>query len=85
VKTLNGGEAFVFPSMENIGKMFDLTCINHQFLRWSTKHPLYRSIHYFGVADGVEITKENAKYVFQECDCPYSDLRVIDKEGDHGA
>ena len=82
MKTL-AGKDFQWPAWQDIGPLFTMTCINHQFLRWSSKHPVHRSLHYLGLADGVEITKENVKYAFQECDCSYDDLRVIDKEEDN--
>jgi len=69
---------FQFPSWENIGEHFSLTCKNHPFLRWLTKHPASRNIHYLGLADGVEVTKENASYGWKECPCPFSDLEVIE-------
>lgn len=57
-----------------------LTCINHPFLRWSTKNPYQRNIHYLGLAKDVEVTEENAKYMWQECDCTFHDLLVIVEE-----
>lgn len=57
-----------------------LTCKNHPDLRWLTKNPYQRTIHYLGLADGVVLTEENAKYAWQECDCTFHDLMVIVKE-----
>jgi hypothetical protein len=57
-----------------------LTCTNHQNLRWITKNPYQRSIHYVGLAESVEITKENGKYMWQECDCLFANLVVIVEE-----
>lgn len=57
-----------------------LTCKNHPDLRWLTKNPYQRGLHYLGLADDIEITKENAKYMWQECDCAFIDLVVIVEE-----
>jgi hypothetical protein len=54
-----------------------LTCINHQFLRWSTKNPYQRGIHYLGPVEGTEVTPTTAGYRYQECGCSFHDLRVI--------
>lgn len=71
---------FKWPSCDDIGPAFLLTCRNHPELQWSTKHPTHRNLHYLGLADGVEVTKENAKYMWQECPCEWDDLLVIEKE-----
>jgi hypothetical protein len=67
-----------------------LTCVNHQFLRWSTKNPYQRSIHYLGIDQYVDyiegrveelhIPTEHAKYMWTECECPFAELRVIVEE-----
>lgn len=54
-----------------------LTCVNHQDLRWTTKNPYQRSVHYIGLADGIEITAANARYTWQDCECDFRDLVVI--------
>jgi hypothetical protein len=72
---------FEWPGSQDIGPMFTLTCRNHDFLRWSTKHPLHRSVHYLGLQNhGEGATKEQLKYAFQECECKWADLLVIEKE-----
>ena len=48
-----------------------LTCKNHTDLRWLTKHPGMRTLHYAGHVDGSWVS---------ECTCPINDLRVIGKE-----
>lgn len=45
-----------------------LTCRNHTHLRWLTKHPRMRTLHYIGKVDG--------SYE-PECPCPLADLVVI--------
>jgi len=72
---------------ENAPARVTLTCINHQFLRWSTKNPYQRTIHYLGpvqYADFLEgktkelsIPQEMRKYLHEECNCEFDDLRVI--------
>lgn len=57
-----------------------MTCKQHSFLRWSTKNPYQRNVHYLGLASGVEMTKENVKYFVQDCPCPFSELVVIPEE-----
>jgi len=63
---------FKFP--EPGPEHFSITCKNHTFLRWITKNPYQRNIHYLGLADG---TKENGFWMWQECACPFGDLVVI--------
>lgn len=70
---------FQWPSYGEIGPLFELTCKNHPTLRWSTKHPVHRSLHYLGVKD-FEFTDEDRKYAFSECECPYSALQVMEDE-----
>ena len=67
-----------------------LTCINHQDLRWSTKNPYQRNIHYLGPvqyadflegkAEEIHIPQEMRKYLHEECDCEFDALRVIEEE-----
>jgi hypothetical protein len=67
-----------------------LTCINHQDLRWSTKDPYQRSIHYLGPVQYVDflegkteeihIPEEMRAYLYEECKCTFHDLRVIVEE-----
>ena len=71
---------FEWPSANDIGRMYVMNCVNHLDLRWSSKHMMYRSIHYLGLATECEFTKENSLYLWRECECPLSDLRVIGKE-----
>src|SRR3954463_6053671 len=54
------------------GVMYELTCANHTNLRWSTKNPYQRSLFFIGLADDPhDITAK-------ECECPFSDLMVIE-------
>lgn len=67
---------FKWPAWQDIGPLYTLTCENHQNLRWSTKHPLHRSLHYLGPED----EKVPSEFVWKECPCEYADLRVIVEE-----
>lgn len=67
-----------------------LTCVNHQNLRWMTKNPYQRNIHYLGAksildyvsgkTDKIEFTDEDKEFMWAECECPFSDLRVIEED-----
>jgi hypothetical protein len=54
------------------GVMFELTCKNHLDLRWSTKNPFVRNLHFIGLA------KDPHDITTRECDCPFEDLVVIE-------
>jgi hypothetical protein len=69
---------FKFPEPGH--EMFTMRCKNHPDLRWSTKNPYQRSLHYLGLARHVEITEENASFGWRECDCKFEDLEVIVEE-----
>lgn len=71
---------FKWPSWNDIGPLFVMTCKDHTDLRWSTKHPTHRNLHYLGLRHDVEITRENAHYMGKECPCPWESLIVIGKE-----
>lgn len=54
-----------------------LTCKNHTDLRWLTKHPGLRTLHYVGRRDDAT---GHSEFV-PECPCPLKDLQVIRKAG----
>ena len=70
---------FKWPSSDDIGPEFMLTCKNHPQLRWMTKHPTRRSLHYLGIEQGTVITAELSQFQWRECDCAFSDLMVMPK------
>lgn len=72
------------PAVQGLPADATLTCKNHTFLRWSTKNPYQRGLHYLGLAAEVEITKENAHYMWKECTCGFADLQVIVEEECNG-
>jgi hypothetical protein len=56
----------------------NMTCINHQTARYSTKNPFFRSIHIHKLPEGNIFRTVNG-----ECICPFADLAVIvEDEGD---
>jgi hypothetical protein len=67
-----------------------LTCKNHQFLRWSSKNPHQRSMHYLGPKEYLdfvegktehfEIADECRQFLTRECECSFSELMVIEEE-----
>jgi hypothetical protein len=61
---------FSFGTPSNI--MYELTCKNHPKLRWSTKNPYCRNLHYLGAEGDVGFVSED------ECPCPFDDLVVIE-------
>ena len=79
---------FKWPSWDDIGPLFTMTCKNHDFLRWSTKHPMYRNIHYLGPVETYtaedfkegRAPKEHLQFMWKECDCKWNDMLVIEEE-----
>lgn len=61
---------FDFPSEQNVGELFQLTCKNHPTARYSTKNPYCRGLHF------LEGPKEHP---FTECACSFNDLVVVPK------
>jgi hypothetical protein len=55
------------------GVMFELACKNHPNLRWITKNPWVRSLHYIGTESADEDL-----WSVPECACPMDDLLVIE-------
>lgn len=52
-----------------------LTCVNHTDARYLTKNPWHRGIHVIKLPEGDFPRSETG-----ECQCPLSDLAVIEKE-----
>jgi hypothetical protein len=56
---------------KDLSTMKELTCINHQGMKYLTKNPSIRTLHI--VTADPEVLKDGKI----ECDCPFSDLRVV--------
>lgn len=59
---------------EDFSFMRSLTCINHQTARYLTKNPFHRGIHVIKLPEDQDIPRS----ITGECQCPFSDLAVIE-------
>lgn len=65
----------VWPRDEIIAEHY-LTCVEHPNLRWHSKNPWSRSVHYFGEAVVLTSGSEGYDLSTPECECPFENLRV---------
>ena len=84
-------ELFRFPSAgdshwHQFGNSYEITCKNHQYLRWHTKNPWERNLYFLPPVSDPELNawmrarRENpADFATTtgECVCPFADLRVL--------